>query len=74
MMYLLEQLLLEPMFEVPGSDITHVVVEEDTARGYHPARYEYKDRPDTISSGQRTTPADQTDIVEHSGSASIQTD
>ena len=38
-----EQLLLEPMFEVPGSDITQVLVEEDTARGYHPARYQYKD-------------------------------
>ena len=31
------------MFEVPGSDITNVLVEEDTARGYHPARYLYKD-------------------------------
>ena len=56
------------MFEVPGSDITRVVVEEDTARGYHPARYEYKDQPDTR--GQRTVPGDQTDIVEHSGSDS----
>lgn len=48
------------MFEVPGSDITKVVVEEDTARGYHPARYQYKkqdqdqldkpDQPDQTSS------------------------
>ena len=46
-----EKLLLEPMFEVPGSDISKVRIEEDTARGYHPARCEYKhleevDKPD----------------------------
>ena len=35
-----EQILLEPMFEAPGSDVTHITVEEDTARGYHPARYQ----------------------------------
>ena len=46
-----------------------MVVEEDTAREYHTACYEYKNQQDT--SGQRTTPADQTDIVKHRGSDSI---
>ena len=44
MLFRSEQLLLEPMFEVPGSDITKVVIEEDTARGYHPAHYQYKNQ------------------------------
>ena len=56
-----EQLLLEPMFEVPGSDIAQVLVEEDTARGYHPARYQYKDSPG--DSREEESKADQLDVV-----------
>ena len=56
-----EQLLLEPMFEVPGSDIAQVLVEEDTARGYHPARYQYKDSPS--DSREEESKADQLDVV-----------
>ena len=56
-----EQLLLEPMFEVPGSDIAQVLVEEDTARGYHPARYQYKDS--SGDSREEESKADQLDVV-----------
>ena len=58
-----EQLLLEPMFEVPGSDITRVQVEEDTARGYHPARYHHKD-PSSGEGEERDRPASET-AVDH---------
>lgn len=46
------------MFEIPGSDIVQVMVEEDTARGHHPARYQYKDNIDDET--------EQTHIVDHS--------
>ena len=58
-----EQLLLEPMFEVPGSDISHVLVEEDTARGYHPARYLHNDP--TSESGEGSKADRQLEMVEH---------
>ncbi|CAI8030534.1 ATP-dependent Clp protease ATP-binding subunit clpX-like, mitochondrial [Geodia barretti] len=58
---IVEQLLLEPMFEVPGSDIAQVLVEEDTARGYHPARYQYKDS--SGDSREEESKADQLDVV-----------
>ena len=54
-----EQLLLEPMFEVPGSDIVRVLVEEDTARGYHPARYQYNDPSSSEETKADQPPADE---------------
>lgn len=51
------------MFEVPGSDITRVIIEEDTARGYHPVRYQYKDTKETDNSN-----VVQQDVVDHSDS------
>lgn len=52
------------MFEVPGSDITRVIIEEDTARGYHPVRYQYKDTKEADNSSH----VDQQDVVDHSTS------
>ena len=54
-----EQLLLEPMFEVPGSDIVRVLVEEDTARGYHPALYQYNDPSSSEGAKADQPPADE---------------
>ena len=61
------------MFEVPGSDITHVQVEEDTARGYHPARYHHKDpssgegderdRPDHTTPSPDSAPEIKTSVL-----------
>ena len=51
------------MFEVPGSDIVLVTVEEDTARGYHPARYQYKTAEGTR---EQRDEAEQTSVVDHS--------
>ena len=34
-----ETLLLEPMFEVPGSDISTVIVTEESVKGKAPATY-----------------------------------
>ena len=64
-----EQLLLEPMFEVPGSDIAKVVIEEDTARGYHPARYEHKP-PEEADSSDQCDQVDQQDQVDQNASDS----
>ena len=52
------------MFEVPGSDITRVVIEEDTARGYHPARYEHK----LIYERDISDQVEQQDLFNHSSS------
>lgn len=38
---IMEQLLLEPMFEVPGSTVTSVHISEDTVTGKCPPKYEY---------------------------------
>lgn len=54
---------MEPMFEVPGSDITCVIIEEDTARGYHPVRYQHKDSKETDNNN-----VVQQDVVDHSDS------
>jgi len=35
----METLLLEPMYEVPGSDIYHVLVTADTVKSISPAGY-----------------------------------
>jgi ATP-dependent Clp protease ATP-binding subunit ClpX len=56
---IVEQLLLEPMFEVPGSDITRVLIEEDTARGYHPARYQHKTPKETDTNNSNSRSSDQ---------------
>ena len=34
-----EKILLDSMFEVPGSDIVDVIIDEDTVRGKAPAQY-----------------------------------
>lgn len=34
-----EKILLDPMFEVPDSDITHVIINEDVIKGDKPAQY-----------------------------------
>ncbi|KAI6151837.1 P-loop containing nucleoside triphosphate hydrolase protein [Pisolithus tinctorius] len=36
---IMEGLLLEPMFEVPGSSVRHVLIDEDVALGKKPAMY-----------------------------------
>jgi len=36
---ILENLLLEPMYEVPGSDVLHVLITADTVNGVTPAGY-----------------------------------
>ncbi|XP_064608087.1 ATP-dependent Clp protease ATP-binding subunit clpX-like, mitochondrial [Liolophura sinensis] len=36
---ILEKILLDPMFEVPDSDITHVIISEDVIKGDQPAQY-----------------------------------
>ena len=36
-----EKLLLDPMFEVPGSDVTAVYIDDEVVRGRKPPRYEY---------------------------------
>ncbi|KAH8830213.1 P-loop containing nucleoside triphosphate hydrolase protein [Flagelloscypha sp. PMI_526] len=36
---IMENLLLEPMYAVPGSDITHVLIDENVVRGQRPASY-----------------------------------
>ncbi|XP_025077992.1 ATP-dependent Clp protease ATP-binding subunit clpX-like, mitochondrial, partial [Pomacea canaliculata] len=41
---ILESILLEPMFEVPGSNISTVVVTEDVVKGKSPPRYIYSSR------------------------------
>lgn len=51
------------MFEVPGSDISRVIIEEDTARGYHPVRYQYKATKETENSD-----VVRQDVVDHSDS------
>eukprot|EP00731_Ephydatia_muelleri_P016874 Em0009g1298a len=38
---IMEQLLLEPMFEAPGSNVTSVHISEDTVVGKCPPKYEY---------------------------------
>lgn len=38
---IMEQLLLEPMFEVPGSNITGVHIDEDVVTGKCPPKYEH---------------------------------
>ena len=62
-----EQLLLEPMFEVPGSSITSVHINEDVVAGKCPPKYEYSvdtqgaDRitqttsDDAVESGMKTS-------------------
>ena len=52
------------MFEVPGSDVVRVTVEEDTARGYHPARYQYKTAAENPA--EKSEEAEQTHIVDSS--------
>ena len=34
-----EKILLDPMFDVPGSDVKSVLVDEDVVRGEKPAQY-----------------------------------
>ena len=36
-----EKLLLDPMFEVPGSDVTAVYIDEEVVRGRKPPQYGY---------------------------------
>ena len=48
-----EQLLLEPMFIVPGSQIKTVNIEEDTVRHKQQPRYEYHEEEGRGSSGER---------------------
>ena len=47
-----EQLLLEPMFEVPGSNVKSVHIEEDTVLGKHAPRYEYHEEGDARDDGE----------------------
>ena len=34
-----EQVLLDPMFEAPGSDIVDVIITDETVKGNKPAEY-----------------------------------
>lgn len=48
--------MLEPMFEVPGSNVKTVHIDEDTVRGKQAPRYEYHtEDSDSASSGKETT-------------------
>jgi hypothetical protein len=54
-----ERLLLEPMFEVPGSNVKAVHIDEDTVRGKQTPRYEYHaEESDSGSSSKEETAED----------------
>ena len=50
--------MLEPMFEVPGSNVKTVHIDEDTVRGKQAPRYEYHTESDSGSSGSKEETAD----------------
>ena len=53
-----ERLLLEPMFEVPGSNVKIVHIDEDTVLGKQPPRYEYHTDSDSSSSSSKENAKD----------------
>ena len=63
-----ERLLLEPMFEVPGSNVKTVHIDEDTVLGKQPPRYEYHTDSDSSSSSSSKETAKDSDQTETPGS------
>ncbi|XP_031567303.1 ATP-dependent Clp protease ATP-binding subunit clpX-like, mitochondrial isoform X2 [Actinia tenebrosa] len=57
---ILEQLLLQPMFEAPGSDIVSVRITKDVVKGTKPAEYVHS--PEKLNEDEATQPGEGTDI------------
>ena len=47
---IMERILLDPMFEVPGSDVVEVIITEDAVHGRQPAEY-IRQASDSTSTG-----------------------
>ena len=56
--------MLDPMFEVPGSNVKTVHIEEDTVRGKHAPRYEYHSDSDDSNSKETAEDSDETGAPE----------
>ena len=57
--YIQEQLLLNSMYEVPGSNIKTVHVDSDTVQGKTPPHYNYHSNTDDSKNEQKREAGDQ---------------